>query len=214
MAFKYSCFISYRHTEFELGRTRTKRITDALKGQLELSAPLPVYLDQDRLKGGQFYREELALAVCHSVCMVVLYWPTYFSLQHTFCSREFKLMEKLEQERLALLPVPKRVNSLIIVIALADSDTLPKEIRDSRHCYDFEPYVLAHNMNSHPEFVAQMRQIRRYVRERCLDLDAPQPPDPCADCPQCRLPDHETVLPWIQQQLHPGIPYPTREGGR
>lgn len=214
MPFSYSCFVSYRHTEFQLGRTHTKRVVDALKGQLELSAPLPVFLDENRLRGGQFYQEALAQQVCQSVCMVMLYWPTYFSLEHTFCSREYKLMERLERERLAMLPQSEHSNGLIIVIALADFDQLPREITQKRLCYNFEPYMLARSMASHPQFLVDMRNIRRYVAERCRVLGAIPPPDPCAGCPACQLPDLQIVLPWLQQVLHPGIPYPTREAGR
>jgi hypothetical protein len=214
MPFAYSCFVSYRHMEFEPGRSSIRRVVDALKGQLEYSAPLPVYLDQERLRGGQFYQEALAKQICESACMVVLYWPTYFSAQHTFCSREFKLMERLEKDRLSLLPERERINGLIIVLALADFDRLPTEIRAKRLCYDFEPYMLSRSLERHPAFLTNMRDIRRYIAERCNVLDFVPPPDPTVDCPQCRLPDTQTILPWLQQVLHPGIPYPTREPGR
>jgi hypothetical protein len=214
MPFAYSCFVSYRHMEFEPGRSSIRRVVDALKGQLEYSAPLPVYLDEDRLRGGQFYQEALALQICESACMVVLYWPTYFSAQHTFCSREFKLMERLERNRLSLLPERERMNGLIIVLALADFDRLPAEIRASRLCYDFEPYMLSRRLDRHPDFIAKMRDIRRYIAERCNVLGFVPPPDPTVDCPECRLPDAQAILPWLQQVLHPGIPYPTREPGR
>jgi hypothetical protein len=214
MPFSYSCFISYRHTEYDFGRQCTKRFIDALKGQLEIAAPLPVFLDEDRLKGGEFYQESLAKQLCESACMVMLYWPTYFSTQHTFCSREFKLMERLEAERLACLPVSEQDKGLIIVVALADFDQLPSEIRSKRLCYNFEPYMLARNGRNHPQFINDMRNIRRYIAERSRILGAMPAPDPCFDCPNCRFPEHQIILPWVLQVLAPTVPYPTREPGR
>jgi hypothetical protein len=215
MPFSYSCFISYRHSEYDFVRQSTKRIIDTLKGQLDLSAPLPVFLDEDRLKGGQFYQESLARHLCESACMVMLYWPNYFSTQHTFCSREFKLMERLEAERQACLPDSEHDKGLIIVIALADFDQIPGEITARRLCYNFEPYVLAGRSGMrHPKFLTDMRDIRRYIAERSRILGAIPAPDPCLDCPNCRLPDHQIILPWVQQVLSPRIPYPTREPGR
>lgn len=216
MAFSYSCFISYRHAQYDYGRQSTTTAIDLLKGHLEISAPLPVFLDEDRLKGGHLYQESLATQLCQSVCMVMLYWPTYFSEQHTFCSREFKLMERLEAERLAYLPISEQDKGLIIVIALADFDQLPSEIKEKRQCYDFESYMLVppRNLRNRPDFVKDMRDIRRYIAERVRVLSALPAPDPCSDCPNCRLPDLELILPWLRQVLTPSIPYPTREPGR
>ena len=197
MPFSYSCFVSYRHMEFEPGRSSIKRVVDALKGQLEYSAPLPVFLDQDRLRGGQFYQEALAQQLCQSACMIMLYWPTYFSQEHTFCSREFKLMERLEASDFGCFPRPNSSNGLIIVIALADFDQLPAEIAIRRLCYNFEPYVLTRRMDRHPKFITDMRDIRRYIADRCRILGFIPPPDPCVDCPQCRLPDAQLILPWL-----------------
>jgi hypothetical protein len=180
---------------------------------LDTATDLDAFLDEDRLKGGQFYKEALATALCESVCMVSLYWPTYFSLKYPFCSREYKLMEKLETQRLLKLSAAEQQNGLVIVIALKDFDKLPAEIRTSRLCYDFEKVAMSRNMTSHPQFRADMREIRRYIAERCRVLAAFPPPDPTLDCPNCRLPDLLQIEPWLQQVLHPGIPFPGRQPG-
>ncbi|QNI30992.1 hypothetical protein H7849_18010 [Alloacidobacterium dinghuense] len=203
MPFSYSCFISYRHTENESNRKRTKQIAEALKGELEYVVPLNVYLDVERLKGAPFYNESLASALCQSVCMVMLYWPTYFSMQHTFCSREYKLMEKLETQRLQILAQTNSLeaqNGLIIVLAVRGFHSIPEEIRSRRKCYDLESWASSPSMTKTLAFRQTVIEIADYIANRSRILgQLPTPPDPCEQCPNCRLPSIEDVLPWLQQ---------------
>lgn len=210
MPLKYSCFVSYRHTETRLNRSMIRRMVDALKAELELWVPKPVFLDEDRLKGGEFYKETLASELCQSACMVILYWPTYFSMEHTFCSREYQSMVQLETERLARLPDPlERQKGLIITLAIRDFKQVPAELRSRRNIHNFE----AHSMRpSTTPFRNDVKNIGSYIAERCHILDATL--DPCRKCDEWRLPEESAILPWIHQALHPAIPYPTREAGR
>jgi hypothetical protein len=188
---------------------------DALKAELDGRVPLPVFLDVERLQGGMFYNEALATSLCTSVCMVMLYWPTYFSTDHTFCSREYKAMERLEAQRLSLLPDPlQRQKGLIIPIVFRDFDQIPDEVRTNRLVVNFEAHSLRRNMGQKQEFISDINKIGSYIAERCRAFRNVPPPDPCTDCPQCKLPPELEILPWLQQVLHPGVPYPTREAGR
>lgn len=46
-----------------------------------------VLVDWERLQGGDFYNEALTLALCESVCMVVVFTPTYFDKEHIVTSK-------------------------------------------------------------------------------------------------------------------------------
>ena len=74
-----------------------------LSAELEFLVDKPPYLDRDRLKGGEFYNEALASNLCKSACLVVLYTPVYFSLDHMYCAREYRAMEQIELARQRLL---------------------------------------------------------------------------------------------------------------
>jgi hypothetical protein len=212
MPFRYSCFISYRHARYKQARTYTQQIVEALQGELEMRTSQEVFRDIERLRGGEFYNETLATALCQSMCMLMLYWPTYFSPDHTFCSREYKAMEKLEGERRKLLNDPREQGKgLIITIALLDFHSIPQEIRGSRQCYDFEPYTLRGDMRRIPEFKSKIREIGDYIAERCKAYSAiPEPPDICEGCHTFSLPTEADVLPWLSEVVHPGVPFPNR----
>jgi len=215
MPFSNACFISYRHTDIPRNRAIIQQTVDALKAELDGRVPLPVFRDVERLKGGTFYNEALATSLCSSVCMVMLYWPTYFSSEHTFCSREYKAMVRLEEQRLKLLTDPLlRQDGLIVTIAFRDFDQIPDEIKKNRLVKNFEAHSLRPNMARNREFINDIYEIGTYITERCRTLSRVPPPDPCIDCPQCQLPPEGEIQPWLQQVLHPGVPYPTREDGR
>ena len=210
MPLKYSCFISYRHTETRLNQSMVRRMVEALKAELELRVPKKVFLDRERLLGGEFYNENLATELCQSACMVILYWPTYFSTENTFCSREYQSMVRLESERLARLPDPlERQKGLILTLAIRDFKQVPAELQGRRNIYNFEGHSMRPNTAS---FFNDVKNIGGYIAERCRILDAT--PDSCRKCDEWRLPEEAAILPWIHQALHPAIPYPTREAGR
>lgn len=216
MPFSNACFISYRHSDIPRNRAIVQQTVDALTAELDGRVPLrPVFVDLERLQGGTFYKEALATSLCSSVCMVMLYWPTYFSTEHTFCSREFKAMEKLEAHRLNLLADPlQRQKGLVITLAFRDFDQIPDEIRANRLVVNFEAHSLRRNMGQKQEFTNDIHKIGSYIVERCRTFRNVPPPDPCADCPQCRLPSEQDILPWLQQVMGPRVPFPGHEAGR
>jgi hypothetical protein len=210
MPFKYSCFISYRHTTEYKGKSYTERIVEDLKAELELRVSHEVYRDTERLKGAAFYQEALASALCKSICMVVLYWPTYFSREHTFCAREFKAMEELEKKRLQLLQnEAEKQNGLIVIIALRDFELIPASIKERRFCRDFEAYTLKPNMRRDPRFQTDVIEISKYIADRVRAFQA-LVTDPFTECDQFRLPGEEDILPWVTQLSHPPVALPSR----
>lgn len=101
MAFRYACFISYCHGQYDLVKGFIDQLKTALKAELDALMNEELYIDEERLLPGYHYNEELAKAICESVCMVVVYMPKYES--HEYCMREFEAMELLERKRDQLL---------------------------------------------------------------------------------------------------------------
>jgi hypothetical protein len=210
MPLEYSCFISYRHAKEYKGRDYVDRLVEELKAELELQVAHEVYRDIERNKGAEFYQETLAAALCKSLCMVVLFWPTYFSREHTFCAREFKAMEALEEQRLQLLEdEAERKNGLILIIALRSFRLIPKSITDRRICKDFEKYTMLGDMRGDPDFQKEVLNLSEYIAGRVKIFTALQN-DPFSGCDQFRLPAEEEILPWIDNVAAPPLRLPTR----
>jgi hypothetical protein len=210
MPFQYSCFISYRHTAEYKGKAYTRKIVEDLKAELELRVTHEVYRDAERMKGAEFYQETLASALCKSICMVVLYWPTYFSQEHTFCSREFRAMEELEKKRLQLLDdEAERQNGLIVIIALRDFGLIPGDIRERRLCKDFEGYTLKPNMRRDPGFQQDVMQISKYIADRVRVFQGLET-DAFTECDQFRLPPEADILPWVARLTRQAPRLPSR----
>jgi len=133
MPFKYACFISYCHGKEVLVKTFIEELKKALKSHIDPYLDEDVCVDEGRLRGGDFYNERIAEAICQSICMIVVYTPKYE--RHSYCIREYAAMELLEERRLRLVePVgPKR--GLIIPIIFRGEEDLPLKIKDQRHYY-------------------------------------------------------------------------------
>src|SRR5688500_15915285 len=117
MRFQNSCFISYRHLDSELQVRVVQDLHKGLKDELAFHTPCPVYLDDKRLQAGYRFNEALADALCRSVCMIVVFSPTYFSEENTYCAREWLGMLRLQQRRTRLLSEkPAQFMGLIVPI--------------------------------------------------------------------------------------------------
>ena len=55
------------------------------------------YVDKQRLSGGFSFNEALARAICESVCLIVVFSPTY--LDSPYCADELLAMEEIEEQR-------------------------------------------------------------------------------------------------------------------
>ncbi len=212
MPFRYSCFISFRHGQGELAPGFIKQLFQALSNEIEtLIDDLPVYVDWKNLRAGDFYNPALARALCESVCMIVVYTPVYFSHSHTYCAREYRAMQDLEQRRLALLPnVQERQHGLIIPIILRGPDRLPAELRHQRHFYDFSNITLASTeLSRHPEYAPLIRTIAEYIAERYHSLRG-LTNNSMQECDQFALPDEAEIRPWLEGIVSPQQPLPGR----
>jgi len=198
MPFNYACFISYRHGQRALVERIINDLSDALSSEIELWMREQVYVDRERLRGGDHYNEDLAAALCQSVCMIVVFTPRYFDKKSTFCAREYRAMESLEEQRLKLLPhAEDRRRGLIIPIVFRGSEYLPDEIRNRRQYYDFGDFLLSdEQISKHPSYAGKIREIAEYIKARHEAFRRVQS-DPCTSCDSFSLPSDEDIRVWL-----------------
>jgi hypothetical protein len=212
MPFKHACFVSYRHHEqSEIAERFITDLCRAVRNELTMLLTEGIYIDREGLRAGTFYNPALADALCKSVCMIVVYTPTYFDLEHLYCAREYLAMEKLEKTRLARLAGQQgRDASLIIPIILRGENSLTPSIRTHRHYYTFERFSLTSRVLArNPQFENAVRQIASVIHERKQVL-APLADELTCDCHNFKLPTDDEVRPWIEKMIPSTIPFPLR----
>jgi len=210
MEFKYSCFISYRHGQYEMAKYIINELHEALCSEIELNvSDKPVFVDWERLRGGDFYNEQLATALCQSACMIVVFTGVYFDRKHTYCTREFKAMEYLESKRLSLLGrSPDKQHGLIVPIVFRGKRKLPPDISDRRQYYDFQDFALfSPKLSRHPELAPKVKEIAEYIAERCEALEA-VPENDEIECSEFKMPSEEEIVAWLDglKQEKPRLP--------
>ena len=100
MPFKPACFVSYCHGQGDLVKQFIEQLVKALKSYLDPYFDSCLFIDEERLKPAYRFNKALAKAICHSVCMIVVYMPKYE--RHPYCLQEYTAMEILEEKRLTL----------------------------------------------------------------------------------------------------------------
>ena len=119
-------------------------------------------------------------------------------------------MEKLEQHRLAKLQKSlSRECGLIIPIVLRGEDSLPKEIRTTRHYYSFERFSLtsrelAKIANSRHRLEDSNRVDHRKQMFDTLSEDL------TGDCDDFSFPTEDEVRPSLDAVITPTSPFPFR----
>jgi hypothetical protein len=192
--FKYACFVSYCHGQYDLVKSFIDQLKAALKSELEPLLDEELFIDEERLKPGFLYNDELAKAICQSVCMVVVYSPRYE--RHEYCVREYEAMAKLEETRLTMLRPEARGRGLIIPVILRGGDDIPPRIKQGRHYADFSRFTLATpRLASNPDYVEEIRKIAQVIYESSNAFRAAGA-DPCHDCLTFALPAAADVTAW------------------
>lgn len=195
MAFKYACFVSYAHGQYDLVKGFIDQLKAALKSELEPLLDEEVYIDEERLKPGYRYNEALALAICESVCMIVVHSPKYW--RHDYCVREFEGMEALEVSRLTLLGGSAGPGSFIIPIVLRGDDELPDRISGNKHYANFSKFTLAApDIIRNPEYIGEIRRIAGVIYDMYKTFRAAPAADPCTLCTTFTLPKATLVQPF------------------
>jgi hypothetical protein len=208
MPLQYSCFISYRHKVDDIAQ----HLASSLETELNRWSDMEVYVDKDHLKGGDFFNNELAKALCESVCLIVVYTPNYFSKKDTYCAREYRAMELLEEQRLHMLGLPKnKKHSFIIPIVYRGDKKLPESIKNERQYYPFENFQITGQDNlQNPEYAEKIREIVEYIQERQEELGLIEH-DACKCCDEFSFPSEDDVSGWIEKMLPPRQKLPGRE---
>src|SRR6516162_4199307 len=138
-----ACFISYRHTDDPDAHAFVKAFVRQLRKQLKWWLPnAPVFFDEEGLKVGDQYNEELAYQLCRSACMVMFFSPLHFDVLHPYCALEYHAMLELEKRRIGPAIVDLNNKGLIFPVVFRGVDCLPAEISCSRGYENFDYIVV------------------------------------------------------------------------
>jgi len=184
MPFEYSSFISWARAEGETGTRFVRSLHSALSQEIELRVGKPVYLDEQRLAGGELFEPALASAMCRSATWVLVFTPRY--LEQEFCQREYAAMEELERRRReALGRQLSREDGLIVpVLFRGEDDEVPERLRTGPHYLDFRGYTLVEpRIERNRKYVGQIVRLAGRIA-RLAKLDA----DGAHDCATYTLP--------------------------
>ena len=76
--------------------------------------------------------------------MVMIYTPTYFDKDRTYCAREYKAMENLETQRLEMLGYQRNFqHGLIIPVVYRGVDIFPAYVSGIRHTINLTLFTYA-----------------------------------------------------------------------
>jgi hypothetical protein len=204
----YACFISYCHGQHELLRSFIEQLKNALKNELEPLMDEEVFIDEERLLPGYRFNEELAQAICQSVCMIVVYCPKYE--RHPYCLREFEGMRLVQAKRRALLG-SKSFKTRDMIIPIVFRGDPPSEIKDNVHYCDFTKFTLADlDINKNSEYVKQIQRVARVIYDHYRSFEDAGV-DVCGGCDKFQLPPEDKVVPWRPGGQKPSTPFPGRE---
>ena len=176
---------------------------EALASELEAHTALPIYRDDKRLQGGDFFNPALARSLCESVCMIMVFTPTYFDSDHPYCTREYLGMKHLEEVRLT----GAATHGLIIPVILREQDGLPAEIFGVRQAHDFKHFSTAggRKLIRDRRYMPTVERIARYIADRCRELRDHEP-----ECEQFQLPDVDAARSLTRLISAPAPPFPGR----
>jgi len=170
MAFEHGCFISHVHAKEALMQEFVDELAKALRSELE---PLigdfvdtTVYLDEERLKGGEKFNLSLARALCASACWVMVYVPQYF--RREYCRREFGAMQILEAQRRNHPGIELKPNQgmIIPIILRGKREQLPAGLSEEVHCLEFSRFSTSNSeILRHESFIDQIAERAAFIEE-------------------------------------------------
>jgi hypothetical protein len=206
MPVRHSCFISYSSGSTAEYSAIIDRLEAKLKEKLEFYLDEPPWRYTTSQSVGAAYREAIPVALCQSVCMVVLYVPKY-EVRKT-CVQEFVAMEDIEKARLGRIQPPLGPDyRMIIPIILKKrhGGKLPAWIEESRNYLDLTEYVtlatpLVKALDD-PRCEQRLEEIAAAIGALHAAIVSTQP-DLCTGCSP-ELPEDERVLErWIAQEKY------------
>lgn len=217
MAIKYSCFISYPHGKGSAYEKFVRGFVEALSDEVYAQTYKEIWIDFNRLGGGYLFNEKIAEDLCRAACMVVIYTPLYFDLEHTYCAREYKAMEILENFRREQLRGRfDSTKGLIIPVVLRGWDAIPAGVKNTRHAYNFEKLLLADTTLKIRElFADKIKEIADYIVKCSREFDqvsAEVSVDLCSECDEYRLPSETEAQVFVAGLLGRPVPVVATQG--
>lgn len=193
-----ACFISYRHTNDPDAHLFVKAFVRQLKRQLSWLLPnAPIFFDEDGLKIGDQYNEELAFQLCRSASMVMFFSPLHFDIQYPYCALEYQAMLHLEKKRLGCAGAELRNKGLIFPVIFRGLDCLPKEISSVRNYENFDHIIVESDFEQR-DCQQKLKEIANQIFTRYLALQNAGVFNG-NDCSQFRLPERADILTWLAE---------------
>jgi hypothetical protein len=202
-SFRYACFISFPPPQGNIIRPAVEELREDLLGEIQDQIDKDVFVDFGRLE--KRYDEAVAIALCESSCMIMVYTQRYFDPANLFCAREFRAMEMLEKERLQAMNLePSKDHCLIIPIAVRGFNKLPPELCTNHSVYNFEKYFLMSPSERRRRWRGDIAAIARHIADQSALLDL-YLANPCGQCRDYQLP-HELEIQgllasWLPQYV-------------
>lgn len=180
-----------------------KELKNTLESHILMYVDKEVFIDTDMLGPGCYFDEALSRAICQSICMIVVYTPTYKDRNHLYCQREYVAMENVEKERIEMLGDRINDNGMIIpVLVRGGKEELPPNISNRQYC----DFINVKGINKNPNYLAEIDRIAQTVyayytafKERNID--------PCCECGSFSLPPEEDIEPWEKESNKPITPF-------
>jgi hypothetical protein len=197
MSFHNACFVSYRNSKHPSASKILSALIDALSAQIDLyMSGSTVYVDRQRLAGGDLYDPLLAMELCRSSCMVLVFNPSYFDVSHPFCTREYLAMEKLEKTRLESVQQIAH-KGLIIPLILRSGDSLPGMIERRSPVYFDRDLLRPADFNTR-QALLKLKAVAQQVFERCRIMHSVEAAAG-AECGAFQLPSDEEAKSWLAE---------------
>jgi hypothetical protein len=191
-----ACFVSYRHTDDADAHAFVKAFVRQLRKQLMWWLPhAPVYFDEEGLKIGDRFSDELAFQLCSSACMVMFFSPLHFDVRYPYCALEYHAMLDLERRRLRLGAADLRNRGLIFPVIFRGVECLPAEISDSRQFENFD-YVIVESDFELRESQQRLKGLAHGIFQRYQALNNAGVFD-SAECNQFRFPERAAIQGWL-----------------
>lgn len=211
--------MSYRQAQHKLASNFIIDFFEELSDDLDrrIDPSLEIYLNWSRLgeNSSEPDIKSIATALCESVCMVLVFTPTYFSKTHPYCAREYKAMEQLERKRMELLKKfgVDQPQELIIPIIFRGLDSIPEVIK-KRKFYNFEDFLLdGSKISDYPNYKQYLQDIADHISKSYSQFKS-IPQDLYNNCEDFNLPTEEETKLWLNKiaDFSPSFPGRSKSG--
>lgn len=204
--FDYSCYVSYFLDGSKTSQDFVQELVSVLGDYINRYSreKKKIYIESAIRRGDSTYAMERALAICRSVCMIIVFSPPYF--REPYCVREYLAMKTLEKQRVESMRANINERFEMIIPITYTGRLYPDELnRHPFNRYDFSQVALKRGRMriENRNHLACLDEIARYIQE--LDTYFNQ----FGVRPSCKnflLPSELEALAW--QRTLPPMPPP------